>query len=138
LPHVGEAIALVDHLYAHGADAIDNGPHGAAGGGGLEQDGVAPLVPAPGHHAAQGDAVLEGVEVDARLDDRAFDAEDLEALAILAALVADQDDAGLAEVALALARGAALAVLEVARRLDECVERFRGDLQRIAGLDLGE
>lgn len=93
---------------------------------------------APRHDAAQGHAVLEGVEVDGRFDDRPFDAQDLEAVAVLPALVADQDDAGLAEVALTLARGAALALLEVPRRLDEGVERLGGDLQRFAGLDLRE
>ncbi|MCK6485473.1 MAG: hypothetical protein HUU27_05100 [Phycisphaerae bacterium] len=95
-------------------------------------------MPAPRHDAAQGDAVLEGVEIDGRLDDRPLDAEDLEPLAVLAALVADQDDAGLAEVSLTLPGGATLALLEVPRRLDEGVERLGGDLQRFAGLDLCE
>ncbi|MCK6458071.1 MAG: hypothetical protein L6Q92_16275 [Phycisphaerae bacterium] len=138
LPDVGEAVALVDHLHADGADAIDHRPHGAAGCRGLQQDGEAALVPAPRHHAAQGHAVLEGVEVGGRLDDRAFDAQDLEAVADRAALVADQDDAGLAKVALALACGAALPLLKVPRRIDEGVERLGGDLQRFAWLDFGE
>jgi len=51
-------------------------------------------------------------------------------------LVAEQNDAGLAEVTLAVAGGVALAVLEVLRRVDEGVERLGGDAQRIAGADL--
>ena len=136
--NVGEVVAFLDHLDADRADAIDHRSHRAAGGGGFEQNGETTLVFLFRYDAAQGDAVLEGVEIDVRPDDRPVDAEDVVAIAVAAALVADQDDAGLAEFALGLARGAALALVKVPRRIDEGVERRRGDLQRIAGLNLIE
>lgn len=130
---LGEVIALVDHPHAHHAGAVDDGAADRADGQRLEQNGEPVAVLFLRDDSAQRHAVLEAILVGGRGYDRAGDAEHIEPFAVRAGVVADQDDASLADVALGVAASIALPLLKIPCRVDEGIERRRRDGQRIAG-----
>ncbi|OQB78659.1 MAG: hypothetical protein BWX88_05134 [Planctomycetes bacterium ADurb.Bin126] len=91
-----------------------------------------------GDFAAQSNGVLEGFLGGApRIgkNHRLAEPQHIEPLAILARLVLDQHYSGRAVARRGLLADAGRALLEVSRRVDECVVGLRGDRQRVAGSD---
>lgn len=136
--YVREAVVFLDHLNADSADAVETGPADLPGSERFQQHSEPALVFWGGHHAAQGDSFPEGLRILGGLDDRPEQAQDVETIPVAAGLVANEDNARLAEIALAITGRVVLTILEVLSRVHERIERLGGDVQRIAGAHLVE
>ena len=104
----------------------------------LQQDDEPALVRFGRLDATERGPPFELDQVGLRPDDRFRHAQHIEPIAVLPGLVGDQNDPRVGEVRFGLRPFVALAVLEIPRRIDERVERRRGDFELLPGLYLAE